>query len=130
MAMGLGSGLLVAACGAFVQADRIRLAGVLVPYGLALAVATALIWQLWLGGRTGQRLATVAFAVAWVVTTLGIGTGRVGQGVVLAAEVRVTWYLGLGALAVALGASLPVIRGRAAADSSVAGQASDAVAAP
>lgn len=107
---GLGSGAALAVGGAFVQADRIRVGGVVVPYGVAIAVVLVLLWQLWLGRWFGQRLATVSVAVGWVVTSVGMGTGRYGNGVVLAAESRVTWYLGLGAVAVALGASLPILR--------------------
>jgi hypothetical protein len=109
---GLVSGAFIAVCGAFVQADRFSAGRVLVPFGAAVAVATALVWQLWLGRYLQSRLATVSVAVAWVVTTLAVGMGKVGEGVVLADETRVTWYLGLGAVAVATGASLPILRDR------------------
>ena len=111
---GLASGAAMAVCGAFVQADRVRVGSVTVPYGVAIAVGAVFTWQLWLGRALRQRLATVSVAVGWATASLGIGAGKVGNGVVMAADNRVTWYLGLGAVAVSMGASLPLLRSRRA----------------
>jgi hypothetical protein len=107
---GLLSGVMLGMGGAFVQADRVRVSGVLIPYGLVLALACALLWQLWFGRDTQDRLATVSVAVAWVVTTVKLGMGSSGGDVALPANGRVTAYLLAGAVVVTVGAILPPMR--------------------
>ncbi len=67
--VGLISGTFLGVVGAFVQADRIRIGGRLLPYGVLLAIALVALAQLLLARHFQTRLAAVAVAVSWLVVT-------------------------------------------------------------
>lgn len=110
LAVGTVSGVAFGACGAFVQADRVIVAGVTVPYGVALAVSCVVAWQLWLAREYGMRLAAAGVALGWIVATLVLGLATSSEDVVLAANTRATAYLVIGAISVTVCAFAPPLR--------------------
>ncbi len=73
VAVGIISGLLLGLVGAFVQADRIRIAGRLVPYGALLAIALIAVAQLILVRHFQTRIAAITLAVGWVIASQTLG---------------------------------------------------------
>ena len=110
LATGIAAGALVGAGAAFVHADRTKVAGFNVPYGVVLAVTTILVVQLWLTRNFQSRSCAVGYALGWVAITIVLALIPTARDLVLPNQTRTWAYLGLGAVVVAMGISLPVMR--------------------
>ena len=107
---GLAVGFIVAAVAVFVAADRVTFLGVKVSYGVVLAVVWILLVQAWLARFFQTKLASAGVALGWIGGTILMGLGTHAGDTALPAVTRSTVYLILGAIAVAMGSTLPVLR--------------------
>lgn len=110
MVVGLGAGAVMAMGSAFVHADRIKVGGFNLPYGVVLAIATILVVQLWLTRNFQSRTCAAGYALGWVGITVVLALIPTAQDLILPNQGRTWAYLGLGAVAVSMGVSLPVMR--------------------
>ena len=108
----IGFGVGIAA--GFVRADRIRIAGVMVHFGIALAIAAVLVIQLWLTRRFQSRWIGVGYAVGWISATIKLGAANGTGDLVLPGSALSTVYVLLGAIGLSMFAALPPMRPEAA----------------
>ena len=64
------AGVFVSMVAGFAHADRVRVAGVQIPYGLFLALSVCFLVILWLNRQFQTRLAGTVFLVIWVLVTV------------------------------------------------------------
>lgn len=55
---------------AFIQADRMKIGGQVIPYGAVLALALIVVAQLWLARSSQSRLSAIGLALGWVLSTV------------------------------------------------------------
>lgn len=110
LVIGLISGAVVGMGSAFVHADRTRIAGINLPYGVVLAITTVLVVQLWLTRNFQSRACAVGYALGWLGVTVVLAMIPTAQDLILPNQTRTWAYLGLGAVVVSMGVSLPVMR--------------------
>lgn len=85
-----------------------RVGGVLVPWGLALAVSTPVVCGVAAGLLVGKRAGRVAFGAGWLATIVVLMLGRPEGDVVIAPD-WLGWaflVLGVGPVAILVGAAL------------------------
>ena len=85
-----------------------RVGGVLVPWGLALAVTTPVVCSVAAGLLAGKRAGRLAFGAGWLSTIVVLMLGRPEGDVVIAPD-WLGWTflaLGVGPVAILLGAAL------------------------
>lgn len=110
IALGTIPGVAVAGMTTFIHAERVKIFGITIVFGVFLAVAIILVAQLWLTRYFQTRTIAIGYALGWLVTTIGLALWPTSQDLALPDESRTWAYLALGAVAVSLGASLPVLR--------------------
>lgn len=103
-------GLVVATIAAFVHADRISIFGVLIPYGLFLALALVVLSLIWINRYCQTRFAGMGFVLAWVLVTLRLAIETEGGDLVFMVAWYSTTYILAGAISLAMVATLPVLK--------------------
>jgi hypothetical protein len=83
---------------AFVQADRIRVSGQLIYFGLILAPLFLLVTQRWLMSHYQNRISGIAFATAWLLVSIRLAIPNAGGDLALSATWYSTAYLGASAV--------------------------------
>ena len=109
-AIGALAGLAAAIVAGFVHADRIKLSGTVVPYGLVLALAIVILSLIWVNRRCQTRFAGIGFVLAWVLVTLRLAIETDGGDLVFMVAWYSTTYIIAGAISVAMAATLPVLK--------------------
>lgn len=71
--IGIFAGIALGIPCAFIQADRIKIGGQVVPYGAVLALALIVVSQLWLVRSSQSRLSALGIALGWVISTVLMG---------------------------------------------------------
>lgn len=107
---GIGSGFGVGVAAGFVRADRIRISGVMIHYGIFLAIAGVLVIQLWLARRFQSRWIAIGYAVGWITSTILLGASNGNGDLVLPGSALTAAYVLLGAIGVSMFAALPPMR--------------------
>ena len=110
LVIGIAIGFVVGIAAGFVRADRVRVSGVMIDYGIALALATVLVIQLWLARRYQSRWISIGYAVGWISATVTIGATNSSGDLVLPGSALSTVYVLLGAIGVSMFAGLPPMR--------------------
>ena len=95
---GFSIGIVVTFITSFVQADRIRLNGVMVNFGLVLATATLLVVQRWTMSYFQNRVSGIAFALAWLFVTIRLAIPNSDGDLALGAAWYSVAYLGISAM--------------------------------
>lgn len=106
IAIGFGIGI----ASGFVRADRVRVAEMMIHYGIALALSGVLVIQLWLARRYQSRWIGIGYAVGWIGATLVLGAQDTSGDLVLPGSALSMVYVLLGAIGVAMFAVLPPMR--------------------
>ena len=109
------AGVVVGVVAAFVRADRIRISGTMVPYGIVLALLGVVVAQLWLARRFQSRLISIGFAVGWVAITIVLGAANGTDDLVIPSSGTSAAYVLIGAILVSMCAAIPPLRLNAAA---------------
>ena len=107
---GIAAGVAVGISGAFVQADRIHVAGHWIVYGVALAATTLLLTALSIARYFQSRLASLGTAIGWVAGTVVAALPTASDDMVLSSRTSTTVYALVGAVVAAMSASLPVMK--------------------
>lgn len=108
--LGIGTGVAAAVVAAFVHADRLLLFGVLVPYGLVLALTLVVLALVWINRLCQTRFAGMGFVLAWVLVTLRLAIETSGGDLVFTVTWYSTTYILAGAIGLAMAATLPVLK--------------------
>lgn len=108
--LGIGTGVAAAIVAAFVHADRLLLFGVLVPYGLVLALTLVVLALVWINRLCQTRFAGMGFVLAWVLVTLRLAIETSGGDLVFTVTWYSTTYILAGAIGLAMAATLPVLK--------------------
>lgn len=103
---GLFVGTFTSAIAAFVHADRIRINGQPIYYGLILAPALLLVTQRWVMSNYRNRISGIAFAVAWLLVTLRLAFPNSDGDYALGDTWFSTVYLGVSALLLSMSSVL------------------------
>ena len=104
------AGVFVSSIVGFAHADRIILAGVLIPYGLPLALSICVLTMLWLNRQFRTRLAGTVFAVSWVLVTLRMAIESSNGDLVFTVTWYSTTYIIAGAILLSATAMIPPMR--------------------
>jgi len=110
MFVGLLAGLALGIPCAFIQADRIRIGGQVIPYGALLALALIFVCQLWLARSTQSRFSAIGVALGWVLSTTLLGK-RFGsyEAIIFASSWSNIYVIG-GAIVIGCACTLPALR--------------------
>lgn len=108
--VGIAIGFAIGIAAGFVRADRVRVSGTMIHYGIALALAGVLVIQLWLARRYQSRWISIGYAVGWISATVTLGAANSSGDLVLPGSALSTVYVLLGAIGVAMFAGLPPMR--------------------
>lgn len=111
----MGSALIsvaISVVAGFVQANRVVIFGIKVPYGLPLGLALCILSVLWLNRFFGTRFSGLVFLVTWVITTLQLAIESPNGDLVLSATWYSSAYVIVGAILVSTTAVLPPMRVR------------------
>ena len=95
---GFAIGIVITFITSFVQADRIRLNGVMINFGLVLATATLLVVQRWTMSYFQNRVSGIAFAIAWLFVTIRLAIPNSDGDLALGAAWYSVAYLGISAM--------------------------------
>jgi len=71
--IGIVAGIALGIPCAFIQADRIKIGGQVVPYGALLALALIVVSQLWLARSSQSRISAVGIGIGWIISTVLMG---------------------------------------------------------
>ena len=104
------AGVFVSSIAGFAHADRIILAGVLIPYGLPLALSICVLTMLWLNRQFRTRLAGTVFGVSWVLVTLRMAIESSNGDLVFTVTWYSTTYIIAGAILLSATAMIPPMR--------------------
>lgn len=104
------AGVVVGVVAAFVRADRIRIAGTMVPYGILLALSAVVVVQLWLTRRFQTRWLSIGFALGWVAVTIVLGAANGTGDLVIPNSAGSAAYVVIGAIVVSMCAAIPPLR--------------------
>ena len=108
LAVGAALGAVLAVLAVAVHRTGWRVGGVLVPWGLAIAVSTPVVCGVAAGMLIGKRAGRVAFGAGWLLVIVVAMLGRPEGDVVIAPD-WLGWaflVLGVGPVAVLVGAAL------------------------
>ena len=104
------AGLLVSMVAGFAHADRVRVAGVQIPYGLFLALSVCFLVILWLNRQFQTRLAGTVFLVIWVLVTVRMAMESANGDLIFTVTWYSTSYIIAGAILLSMTAVLPPMR--------------------
>lgn len=121
LVVGAFAGVVVGVVAAFVRADRMRIAGTMVPYGIVLALLGVVVSQLWLARRFQSRWISIGFAVGWVAITIVLGAANGTDDLVIPSGGTSAAYVLIGAILVSMCAAIPPLRLNDAAQASYLG---------
>jgi len=108
--VGVVSGLLLGIPCAFIQADRIKIGGQVIPYGAILALALVVASQLWLARSAQSRTSAIGVAIGWVASILILGQQFGSHEAVIASAWWSKMYVIGGAIVVGCASTLPPMR--------------------
>ena len=108
--VGVISGLLLGIPCAFIQADRIKIGGQVIPYGAILALALVVVSQLWLARSAQSRTSAIGVAIGWVASILILGQQFGSHEAVIASAWWSKMYVIGGAIVVGCASTLPPMR--------------------
>jgi len=94
----------------FVQADRMRLQGHTVYYGVPLAVAILVTVLIWLNRHFQSRLPGAGTLLGWIVATWQLTIETSGGDLGLVPALHVNAYLIAGSLCLGMAAAAPIFR--------------------
>jgi hypothetical protein len=94
----------------FAHADRVRVAGVQIPYGLFLALSVCFLVILWLNRQFQTRLAGTVFLVIWVLVTVRMAMESANGDLIFTVTWYSTSYIIAGAILLSMTAVLPPMR--------------------
>lgn len=112
--IGALAGVVVGVVAAFVRADRIRISGTMVPYGIVLALLGVVVSQLWLARRFQSRWISIGFAAGWVTITIVLGSTSGADDLVIPSNAVSAAYVLIGAVLVSMCAAMPPLRPQSA----------------
>ena len=95
-------GVLASVIASFAHADRIRINGQPIYFGLVLAPLFLLVTQRWIMGVFVNRISGIAFALAWVAVTIRMAVPNTDGDIALGATWYSTAYLGATALVLSM----------------------------
>lgn len=95
---GFSIGIVITFITSFVQADRIRINGMMINFGLVLATATLLVVQRWTMSYFQNRVSGIAFALAWLFVTIRLAIPNSDGDLALGAAWYSVAYLGISAM--------------------------------
>ena len=95
---GFAIGIVITFITSFVQADRIRIAGVMVNFGLVLAPTILIVVQRWTMSHFKNRVSGISYAIAWLFVTIRLAIPNSDGDLALGALWYSTAYLGISAL--------------------------------
>lgn len=110
LAPGFIAGLLTTLVTTFIHADRIKIAGQPIYFGIVFAAVLLVTIQRLVMSRYQNRVSGIAFAVAWLVVTIRMAIPTTDGDLALGANWFTTVYLGISALILSMSS---VIRPRA-----------------
>jgi hypothetical protein len=108
--LGMITGLAAAIVAAFVHADRVKVFGTMIPYGLVMALALVLLSLIWVNRICQTRFAGIGFVLSWVLVTLRLAIETAGGDLVFMVAWYSTAYILAGAISLAMAATLPVLK--------------------
>ena len=92
---------------AFIQADRIKVGGQVIPYGAILALALIVVCQLWLARSTQSRLSAIGVAIGWVLSTVLLGKHFGSYEAIIFASTWSNIYVICGAIVIGCACTIP-----------------------
>ena len=110
LVVGIFAGLALGVPGAFIQADRIRIGGQVVPYGALLALALIFVSQLWLTRSSQSRLSAVGIAIGWILTVIFLGKQFGSYEQIISGLWWSNVYVLGGAVVIGIACTLPALR--------------------
>jgi len=94
------------AIASFVQADRVRINGQLIYFGILLAPLFLLATQRWLMNVYQNRVSGIIFLIAWILVTIRLAIPNADGDLALGATWYSTVYLGTAALVLSMSSVL------------------------
>ena len=107
---GILAGLTLGIPCAFIQADRIKVGGQVIPYGAILALALIVVCQLWLARSTQSRLSAIGVAIGWVLSTVLLGKHFGSYEAIIFASTWSNIYVIGGAIVIGCACTIPPLR--------------------
>jgi len=104
------AGVFVSMVAGFAHADRVRVTGVQIPYGLFLALSVCFLVILWLNRQFQTRLAGTVFLVIWVLVTVRMAMESANGDLIFTVTWYSTSYIIAGAILLSMTAVLPPMR--------------------
>ncbi len=108
--VGILAGLTLGIPCAFIQADRIRIGGQVIPYGAVLALALIVVSQLWLARSSQSRLSAIGIAIGWVISVILLGKQFGSYEQIISAAWWSNVYVIGGAVVIGCACTLPPLR--------------------
>jgi hypothetical protein len=104
------AGLILGIPCAFIQADRIKIGGQVIPYGAVLALALIVVAQLWLARSSQSKLSAIGVAIGWVLSIMLLGQKfETFEPIISAAWWSKIYVIG-GAIVIGCASTLPAMR--------------------
>ena len=108
--IGAVAGLALGIPCAFIQADRIKIGGQVIPYGAVLALALIVVTQLWLARSTQSRFSAAGVASGWVLSVILLGQQFESHEAIIASAWWSKMYVLGGAIVIGCASTLQPMR--------------------